>query len=360
MKFNFFKKMLSIQDNSYLGVDIGTTSIKVVELMKTKGLPFLKTYGFLESYGHLERLNNAIQTSTLKMLEAETAELLKAVVKQSGAETRQAVASLPSFTAFSTLLELPIMSDIETAQAMAFQVKQYVPLPVGAVTIDWIKVGERKDENGTMKQQIFLVSIPNEVINKYKSIFEKAGLNLMALELEGFSTARVLTSEAKENTLIIDIGSRSTTILVAKEGNLKFAGQTDFAGGSLTQTLSSGLSIRTRRAEDLKKRRGLTGSGGEYELSTLMLPILDVILSEVKRVRNNFESTCKESVEKVILTGGGANLLGIEEYFSEQLGLPAVKASPFAKVDYPNLIEPFVKDLGPIFTVAIGLGIKNL
>ena len=356
MALNLFKKIFGTK--SYLGVDIGTTSIKLVELQKTNVLPELINYGFLESYGHLERLNNAIQTSTLKMLDQETTELLKILLKNSGVKSRDAVASLPAFSSFVTLLEMPVMSSQDTSNAMQFQAKQYIPLPISAVTIDWIKVDERQDEKGTTIQQILLVSVPNEQIEKYKNIFNGAGLNLTAIEVEGISQARALTSGNSQVSLIIDIGSRSTSISVAKNGFLKFSGQTDFAGGSLTQTIAAGLNIRVRRAEDLKKLRGLKGSGGEYELSTLMLPILDVIISEAKRVRNNFEKEYNEKIEKVILSGGGSNLLGIVQYIEEQMSLPAVKAMPFSRLNYSTELEPFIPELGPEFSVAIGLGMR--
>jgi len=221
-------------------------------------------------------------------------------------------------------------------------------------------VGEKKDENGDRKQQILLVSVPNEIISRYKNIFKAAGLNLVALEIEGLSVARILTSNIAEDTLIVDIGSRSTSIYIAQNGNLKFAGQTDFAGGSLTQTISAGLNIRIRRAEDLKKMRGLSGTGGEYELSTLMMPLLDVIINEAVRVKNNFEKNYNEKVASVILSGGGANLLGIEKYFEDQIGLPTKKADPFSKITYPPEMEPIIKDLGPHFVVALGLGVKQV
>lgn len=356
--FSFFNKFFF--GKSYLGVDIGTTSVKVVELARSKDRrPILKTYGLLESYGHLERLNNAIQTSAFQMMEQETAELLKMAVKNTGCKSTEAIASLPSFSAFVSLLEMPPMSQADTAQAMTFQVKQYVPLPVSQVTIEWLKVGERQDAEGATRQQVLLVSVPNDLINKYKNIFKLAGLNLAALEIEGLSLARGLTSGSEELTLIVDIGARSTSVAVAKNGFLKLVGQTDFASGSLTQTIASGLNIRVRRADDLKKLRGLTGTGGEYELSTLMMPILDVIINEAKRVKENFEKAYNEPVKKVILSGGGSNLAGIEKYFSDEINLPVTKANPFSLVNYPGEMEPLIKELGPSFAVAIGLGIRN-
>lgn len=356
--FSFFRKVFPTK--TYLGVDIGTTSIKMAELLREDSILKLLNYGFLESYGHLERLNNAIQTSTLKMMDQEIIGLLKILVKNSGVKTIDAVASLPAFSAFTTLLEIPVMSGEDTAKAMQFQAKQYIPLPISAVTIDWLKVGERTDADGNTIQQVLLVSVPNEQIQKYKNIFKGAGLNLISLEIEGISVSRALTADSDKTALILDIGSRSTSISIAKKGYLRFSGQTDFAGGSLTQTIASGLNIRVRRAEDLKKLRGLKGTGGEYELSSLMLPLLDVIIGEAQRVRNNYEKGYNDKVERVIVSGGSANLLGIIPYIQEQFGLPASKANPFAQINYPASMEPFVNDLGPEFAVAIGLGIKTI
>ena len=90
-----------------------------------------------------------------------------------------------------------------------------------------------------------------------------------------------------------------------------------------------------------------------------MLPFLDVIISEVKRVRDDYEKTYQEKIERVILSGGGANLLGIEKYFSDAFNLPTVKASPFSKIIYPPTAAPLISELGPLFSVALGLGIRQ-
>lgn len=359
--FNFLKSLKSVVGRrSYIGVDIGTTSIKIVELTEAGGKPTLKNYGVLESYGHLERLNNAIQTSTLKMLDRETGELLNTLLKHLKISTTDAVASLPSFSAFTALLDVPAMTPQETAQAMQYQARAFVPLPISEVSIDWLPVGEYEDNKGVKHQQIFLISVPNEQIRKYQRIFKAAGLTLKALEIECLSLARILTTGDPTSTLIVDIGSCSTAVAVAEKGMLKYNVQTDWAGGSLTRTIASGLGINVRRAEELKKQKGLLGTGGEYDISTLMMPLLDAILSEVKRVKDNYEKNYRGKVERIILSGGGANLLGIEKYVADQFGLPTVKADPFSsKIVYPPEVKPLVKEIGPPFAVALGLGIRQ-
>ena len=345
---------------SALGVDIGTTSIKMVEVAESSSIYRLKNYGLLESYGHLERLNNAIQTSSLKLFEKETVALIQMLLKQVNPSTKNVVASIPPFSSFVTLLEMPMMSDNETAHGMPYQARQYIPLPVSEVAIDWLKVGEKEDENGIKKQQVLLISVPNEQINKYRAIFKAAGLNLVSLEIEGLALTRMLINGDQTPTLILDIGARSTNLLVTDQGHLKLVAQTDFAGGTLTQAVASGLNVNVKRAEELKKLRGLSGREGEYELSTLMFPYLDAIIGEAKRLKIRYETEYAGKVERVIIAGGSANLPGILPYVEKELSLPTIKADPFSLIKYPGNLEPIISELGPMFSVALGLAIRGL
>ncbi|MEK7146985.1 MAG: type IV pilus assembly protein PilM [Patescibacteria group bacterium] len=358
---SFLQSILRLKPTSYLGVDIGTSSIKIVEVSKSLQKPQLKTYGVLETYGHLERLNNAIQTSSLKILEKETSELLKTLVAEMKVKTKDVIASLPQFLAFTTLLELPQMTADDTGKSVSFQARQYIPLPISEVSIDWIQVGEREDENGVKKQQVFLIGVPNEHIKKYKGIFKAAGLTLRAFELESLSLSRALIGTDQPPVALVDIGARSTIVSIIDKGLMQHGSQTDFAASSLTQAIAGGLNINIRRAETLKKQRGLLGRGGEYELSTLILPFLDAIIEEIRRAIKAFQDKNPDSrIERVILGGGGSNLLGIEKYFSDQLGLAIIKGNPFLRVGYPPNIEPLINELSATFSVAIGLGIREL
>lgn len=360
MNINLFSRFA--KKESYLGIDIGTTSIKAVELKRGGRGPELVNYAFLETYGYLERSNTALQTSALKLYDKEAAEYLRLILKKARFQSRRAMASLPAFSAFTTLVDMPLLSEREIGQTLRFKAKQYIPLPAESVSIDWIKVREKDDERGNRVQQVFLVAVPNDYIRQYQNIFRLAGLDLMALEIDGFSLARILTADQSKPTLIIDIGSRSSVFLVAQSGRLQFISQSDFAGSSLTQSLASGLGINTRRAEELKKQKGLSGLGygPEQELSTLLLPLLDVIISEAKRARASYESSYQQEVTSVVLAGGGANLPGMESYFKRELNIPVGKAQPFSAVSYSPKLEPLVSNMGSSFAVALGLAVKPL
>ncbi len=354
---NFFKRKVF---PSYLGIDIGTTSIKVVEVKNGTERPELVNYGILESSGYLARENQALQTSSLKIFESEIVDLLKTIVREMGTSSRDVVASLPLFSAFISVLDFPRMESQEIQRAIVYQAKQYVPLPLSEVALDWLKVAEFEDEKGFYHQKILLISVPQEQIKKYQTMFQAVGLTLRALEIESFGLARVMGSDPTP-TMVIDIGSRSTNVVFLEKGNLIWATQSDYGGASLTQALASSLNINPLRAEELKKERGILGTGPSYELSTIMMPFMDVILNEVKKAQflygQQFPSGRK--IERVVLAGGGANLLGIEPYVEKQIGLPVVKISPFSRFAYPAPMEPLTGELNAVLSIALGLGMKE-
>jgi type IV pilus assembly protein PilM len=347
--------------SSRLGVDIGTTSIKAVEVKTNGDRPEVLNYGVLESSGYLARENQALQTSSLKIFESEIVELLKTLVREMGTSATDVVASLPLFSAFISVLDFPRMDAKEIQQAIVYQARQYVPLPLDQVALDWMKVAEYTDEKGFFHQKVLLISVPQEQIKKYQSIFSSAGLTLRALEIESLSMARVFGPDPTP-TMVIDIGSRSTSTIFLEKGGLLWASQSDYGGASLTQALASSLSINPLRAEELKKERGILGTGPNYELSTIMLPFMDVILNEVKKSQflyaEQFPSARKP--ERIVLAGGGANLLGIEAYVERAIGLPTVKISPFSRFAYPAEMEPLIPELNAVLPLALGLGLKEL
>jgi len=344
---------------SALGVDIGTVSIKIAEIRRDGGgKPSLLNYGVMENMSYLKRPNSALQTNTLKLDINNAAEMLKMLLGKMKIKSSYAVASVPIFSSFTSFLELPRMTPEETRKAMNFQIQQNIPLPVSEVSVDWMKIGEREDENGFVKQQMLVIAIPNAEVAKYREIFKAAGLALSAIELESLSVTRSLVGGDPVSTLLVDIGGFVTNISVAHGGVLRAARAVDYAGQYLTHSIATSLSIDHKRAEDLKRQKGIMKDPANAELSTLTLPLLDVILGEAEQVKNEYENRGAPKIERVILCGGGSNLLGIKEYAESRFSLPTVVGNPFHRVEYPPKIEPMMRELGPELAVAVGLGMR--
>ncbi|MFA6407628.1 MAG: type IV pilus assembly protein PilM [Candidatus Paceibacterota bacterium] len=355
----FFEDIKKIfMTKSVLGIDIGTVTMKLVEASRKGEAISFDNYGILHTREYLNRGNAAIQTSSLKISERDTIPLLKQLIAEVKPKSKNVIASIPIFSAFFVTIELPSLSVSETEQALKFQAKQYIPIPIAEVTIDWTKIGEYQNERGQMIQRFFLVAIPNEVITRYKTIFQSAGLHLIALEVEHQALLRACTTPNDSCVQIIDIGGESTTTIIIEKGVAKKVHQVDHGGVSLTRSLARTLDITPVRAEELKRRKGLLGSGGEYELSTSLLPFLDVIIQECSRVKADFEKTSHIVVDEVILVGGGANLLGIESYFKDQMRVKVRQPEPSHYFIKDQNLDPVMKSLNRELAIALGLALR--
>ena len=144
MQFILFKK----KSKSCLGIDIGTASIKIVQLRREEEKFDLETYGEISTVGYLERLNDAFQTTSLKTLQAITREMLRVLLEKTEASTKNAVMTIPVFSSFVSVMEVPEMAEKEISQAIEFEARRYVPIPISEVVLDWkiIESGMIKDD----------------------------------------------------------------------------------------------------------------------------------------------------------------------------------------------------------------------
>ncbi|RJQ30053.1 hypothetical protein C4565_01275 [Candidatus Parcubacteria bacterium] len=341
-----------------LGIDIGTTSIKLLEVGKKGETLTLENYGILETKDYLSRGNAAIQTSALKISERDTAQLLNVLLREVQPKTKNAIVSIPIYNAFFVTIDMPSLPPHEAASALQFQAKQYIPLPMDQVNIEWVEMDAFQNERGQDMRKYLLVAVPKAVIEMMKRLLGSVGVNLHALEVEHQSLIRSLLSPSDPITQIIDIGGESTGIYIIEKGIAKRSTQVDSAGSSLTKSLARTLDISALRAEDLKKRKGLLGSGGEYEISHALYPFLDIIFNECTRIRNEFERSSNKKVSEIILVGGGANLLGIDAYVKDVMGLPIKTTDSLRHITLPNEIEPIRKELGRTFASTSGLALR--
>ncbi len=342
------------RSGTVLGVDFGTASIKIAEVSR-KGEQFrLENYGIIEVHDYLGHANLALQASSLDIIDHEASRLLKYLISEMKPKSTTAVVSIPSFASFITLLDIPLISEKETAQTVQFQAQKYIPMPINQVQVDWVKVDEYADERGIRFQRLLLIGIPEKVIVSYKNICKASGLRAVAFEIDGIALARSL-AHLTQPTLVVDIGANSSTMIVVDNGVAKHLSQTDYGGVHITRALSKSLDLGMKRAETLKKRRGLLGKGGETELLSLILPFLDVIIQEVAYARSLYERRYGKKVLQFTFVGGGAELLGIEEHAAEQLGIPYVSPDTFTDVAYKPAIEPIIRNLAQELPVVVGL-----
>jgi len=349
------------QTKSFLGVDIGTSSIRVVELSK---------YGEqekLESYGHL--FLSPFSSDSLKIFEKGNvvlspkylAELIVSIINESKIKTKRVAFSIPDFSTLFTTFTLPPMAEDELAQAVQFEARRYVPLPLSEVTLDWMITKGSSHNVDKEPIEVLLVVVPNRIIDKYTEIAEYAGLEFSFLEAEVFALQRALLREdkyKKDVVCLIDIGSQSTTCSIIDNNVLRVSNSFDIAAKDFTEMIAKSFNIGHVEANILKENQGLTGKNGEVK--ELLEPVLGMITNKIKKVFNAFYETEGKEVQHCILAGGSALMPGLREYFTEVLEIEVKIAFPFADMVYPPVLENELYQIGPGFTIATGMALRGL
>ena len=357
----------------FLGVDIGTSYIKIVEISKFGHRRKLENYGFLPATVLYEKPFRTFEKNTLLLSTQDIARAIRAIMQESEMKTRQALFSVPDFSTFFTNFELPQMSKEELEQAVKYEARQHIPLPLKEVTLDWQVIkGRTLDKKNPAKEfgkstsvrpenlKILLVAVPSEVINQYREIARISQLELVALEAEVFSLIRSLIKEDEKGPLVlVDIGARSTTCSIVERAKLESSHSFDISANEFTRVIAKSYNIDYLEAENLKKEHGLLAREATKDIRQILLPLIDVILMEIEKTFNSFYQRGGKEVQKIILAGGGALLPGLKEYFQDNLKKEVVVSHPFADLFYAPILEKTLKKIGPGYAIAVGLALRG-
>jgi type IV pilus assembly protein PilM len=343
---------------NFLGVDIGTSAIKIVELNRKGDHVRLVNYGEVK-ISPPEETKAAF--NVLSLSNQEIAKAIGAVLREAEIETKEVNFSIPDFSSFFTSFNLPPMSQKELERAVKYEARSYIPLPLSEITLDWQVVETSAPDKKTTPLKILVVAIPNEVVNQYQQISLLAGLQLNSLEAEIFAVSRPFMKNDEKAVAIIDIGARSTTCNIFEKGILKTSHSFNVSGNELTEILSRSLRIDYGEAEELKKKHGLTEAPSiEQDVKDVVLPLINLILSETEKTFRNFYQQGNQEIQKVLLAGGSALMPGLKEYLSAELKIKTEVANPFFHISFPPILDDTLKEMGPSYVIAVGLAVKGL
>lgn len=356
---------------SYLGVDLGVGGMKLVELQNEKGRARLVTYGFTERLPDVQPLNFVDSPK-------ETAELLKKVCQKARTTTMKTVAGLPISSVFSSVITVPKSADKELREAIQWQAKKLIPVPLEDMVLDYKVIdssegkkpepkakGEdpKKDEVKTV--QVLITGAAKAMVQKYLTVFKSAGLELVSLETETFALIRSLVGKDKSPTMIVDIGAVRTNIIVVENGIPYVTRSLDMGGAGLTKALQTSLAIELKAAEqmkcDIKTISSIyPGDGLPKVFESAMAPMVTELQYSISLYANRQAEDQAKNVEKIILTGGTASLPALAGYFSKALNLKTYVGDTWARVVYPDELRPVLDEVGPRFAVSVGLAMRDI
>jgi type IV pilus assembly protein PilM len=327
-----------------LGIDIGSSSIKVIEL-----IPSGKKGWRLAAAASMPSPAGAIQPNATNGPQYSAA--IARLVKESGARSRRVVVSIPEEQVSSHVVEMPAMKESEIDEALQWQVEQYIPIQQDQAT--WSYKILRQDANG---MEILLVAASKELIKAYKTILEQAGLEVAALETELMATARAELTADSPLSVVVDIGSKTTDLGIVRGNELLFARTIPTAGEALSRALQTGMGLDSVQAEQFKNTYGFSKAQMDGKVMDAMKPVLTLIATEIKKTIDFYISKHQqESVRIVVLSGGVAAMPDIVNTMSGLLGMETVVGNPFNQVSMDKGQATSLAGSESFYAVAVGL-----
>ena len=355
---------------SVIGIDIGASAIKVVQIKKEGGKAVLETYGSISVAPYADGVVGQVMPVT----EEGLVKALEDLFKEANVTSKDSALSIPASASLVFLVELPgNVGEKELGQIIYNEARRYIPVPITEVAIDWWLVPKRPMDDVTddsvrptsqdikeEKTKVLVAAIHNEALEKYKGLVNDAKLSTDFFEIEMFSSVRSNIGQDLSTIMILDLGASKTKISIVDRGVIQDFHIINRGSHDLTTALVAGLTLPFKEAEDTKKEYGLYDNPKHPKAPEVIRGALDYILFEAGNVVLNYEKKYNRSISEVILTGGGVLLKGITDVAKEKFNTEVKLGNPFERIQAPAFLENVLAESGPEFGVAAGLALRKL
>lgn len=346
---------------NFVGLDLGSHSLKAVELKKTKKGEKKELVGYDSAPAPPQSLASEAEVDLVAFSES-----LRNFFDEANFSTQNVAAALPESQVFTRVISVPQMNPKELENAMKWEAEQYIPIPLEEVSLDYRIIEEKvvKGKDGRDLMDILLVAAPLTLTKKYLKIINDAGLKVVGLETEAMAAARSLVglNSSSPTTMVVSLGAETTDISVVSEGNIRFTRSISTGGEAFARAVSQELGLEMTQAEEYTKSYGLEESELEGKVMKAIKPVFDVVVSEIKRSFAYYASQRQDDpLRRIVLAGGIAGLPGILAYLAAAVDVEVQLGDPWRSVAIPSKFDrEELEDLGPKFAVAVGLALKDI
>jgi len=335
--------------SEHIGIDIGAESIRLVQLKGGDGKYTLEAFGSAQLPPGLTQSDSRLDIQKI-------AKILADLMKSADVTTKNVVSAIPGTSVFNAVVEVPPMSEAELAKAIPYQAEQNIPLKIDEVKYDWQVI--RRDPNSG-KLTLMIIAAAKTKVRQMMTIFEEAGLNVVALETAAVAMSRSLSTPTEPLVLVLDIGSTTTEIAIVENGVLVQTRSFPLAGFAMTRAVSKALGLDVNQAEQFKQKFGLSQDKLEGQVFRAIEPTLKDIIDEAVRSIKFYQEQTGKSIQRIVLTGGSSRLPLIEDYIKSLTGSEVTLGNPWAKVSYQASYSDKINEIASDFATAVGLAMRE-
>jgi type IV pilus assembly protein PilM len=264
--------------------------------------------------------------------------------------TKRVAVSIPAYRAFTRSMLLPNLHNKEMDEAVRMEIEQYIPMPLDELYYDY-----HITSHGPEQTELFAVAFPKKIVDSYIVLTKLMGLEVVLVETTMSAAGRLFNHDPHSEvaTVIIDFGSLTSDISIFHKEVLVTG---TVAGGGLvfTNTLKEKLGVSDAEAGTIKTKYGLAASKKQETIKEILSPTLDLIVKEIRRMIRYYEERYgnQQKIGQIVMLGGGANMPGLADYFTNALRLPVRAHDPWSYLDYKGLQPPSGPDRLMYATVA--------
>jgi type IV pilus assembly protein PilM len=352
--FSSLKSSAPSKPSKVLGIDFGSSSIKVVEVELQNQVLTLNTYGELQLGPYAE----AEMGRVVKLPVSKRTEALIDIMRESAISAKNGVLSLALADSFVTIMSLPASEKEDIAPRVPVEARKYIPVPLADVALEWSELPKGEEKEGEEEiREVLLAAIQNEALAEDRILMDSIQMVSQPSEIELFSTLRAVTAANDATLAVIDVGAHMSKLYIAEEGFLRRIHRVRAGGAQTTEGLSKLLGLPFEEAENLK--RNFTPSMPQAaDIKKVMASNFDRAFQEFKRVISQHELRTGVPVSRIVLTGGCSTFHDFASYAGYALDRQVELANPFKKVAYPAFMEDTLKELGPTFATALGAALR--
>lgn len=341
-----------------LGINISDSSIKVVQLGNQRDITAINKIKVPE--GIIVNGEIIKHDEVVKLIK----DLIRGTNKKTGISTKEVICSLPENLTYLKYLKTdqPLNANAEISASIL----NYFPQEIDKLYIDWqILNPDKKNKLTNAPQEIIVGGGSKQIIEEYTAILEEADLFPISLELESLAIARAIVDEKTQNTEniatgILDIGEKSSIFIIYNK-NVRFSIIIPFSGDKITELIAETLNISNKQAEKAKRLCGLDQKKAQGAVKKILTPLTSELIKKIKEIEQyyiNYQGG--EKLNKIILSGGAANLQAIDKLIQEENQIAVEINNPL--INLKNIAsEPGgTKQELLSYTTAIGLALNGL
>jgi type IV pilus assembly protein PilM len=332
-----------------VALDLGSYTVKVVQGKPGKTIQVERT---VEVFNPLGTVVPSDEAGAEKL-----AQLVGNVFTDHNLAKTDVRLSLPENIVSTKIISIPPLSDAELASAINWQAEQHIPIPLDELSLEYQVIYRPDRKNREEPMRVLLVGVRKSIVEKYLDVFLRVGIEPTILETQTLSLLRSLQFTPDEpSTLVVHSGASLTNLAIVHQGELRFVYTFASAGQMLSRATEQGIQLDAKQAEQYKRTYGLDPQQLQGKVREILLPAVHSIILEMQKSMQFFVSQANaQPIKRVLLSGGTAQLPGLIQYITEQLGVEVLVAAPFsvAQGELPKVNHP-------AFTVCMGLMMREL